>query len=57
MRTPTLRALLDELGAALTAAAFAEENEAATAREIFSGGAARRRLRSLRETPSCAGAP
>ncbi len=37
MRTPFLKALFDKIDAALTAAAFAEENEVATARQILSG--------------------
>jgi len=41
MRTPFLEGLFDEIDATLTAAAFAEENEAATARQIFSGRFAR----------------
>jgi hypothetical protein len=45
MRKPFLKRLLDALGAALSAAAFAEENEASTARRMVPGRTAGRRRR------------
>jgi hypothetical protein len=42
-RRPFLEGLLARLDATLSAAAFAEEDEAATARQLLSGRSARRR--------------
>lgn len=49
MRTPFLKVLFDGIGATLTAVAFAEENEAGTARQILSGESVRRGRRVLSE--------
>jgi hypothetical protein len=45
MRTPSLKRLLEKLATTFAAAAFAEENEAATARQIVERSAPRGRRR------------
>jgi hypothetical protein len=48
---PTLKRLLEKLAATLAAAAFAEEDEAATARQIVERSAPRGRRRVPRTAP------
>jgi hypothetical protein len=51
MRMRSLKWLLENLAATLAAAAFAEENEAATARQIVERSASRGRRRLPRMAP------